>query len=122
MRLRYSIKACRPMCILEREREHIGSIWSRVACLDSPLAVAQSLLLEGLDDSRSSQRLNNNDRKQTIQRINKIVHQTVSNYQTNSTKIFYSSLRTREGKNHLNRSYGLKVMKVLSTKDYSVII
>jgi hypothetical protein len=73
MRLRYSIKPCRPMCILEREREHIGSIWSRVIGLDSPLAAAQSLLLEGLDDSLSSQRLNNNNRKQAIQRINKTV-------------------------------------------------
>jgi hypothetical protein len=79
MRLRYSIKPCRPMCILEREREHIGSIWSRVTCLDFLLA-AQSLLLEGLDDSRSSQHLNNNDRKQAIQRINKIVYQIIPNY------------------------------------------
>jgi hypothetical protein len=54
------------MCILEREREHIGSIWSRVTCLDSPLVAAQSILLEGLDDFRSSQRLNNNDRKRAI--------------------------------------------------------
>jgi hypothetical protein len=54
MRLRYSIKPCRPMCILEREREHIGSIWSRVTCLDSPSTAAQNLLLEGLDDFRSS--------------------------------------------------------------------
>jgi hypothetical protein len=38
------------MCILEREREHIGSIWSRITCLDLPLAAAQSLLLEGLED------------------------------------------------------------------------
>ena len=52
MRLRYSIKPCRPMCILEREREHIGSIWSRVTCLDSPLA-AQSLARQALGDSRS---------------------------------------------------------------------
>jgi hypothetical protein len=34
------------MCILEREREHIGSIWSRITCLNLPLAAAQSLLLE----------------------------------------------------------------------------
>jgi hypothetical protein len=40
------------MCILERERKHIGSIWSRVTCLDSPLA-AQSLALQALGDSRS---------------------------------------------------------------------
>jgi hypothetical protein len=40
------------MCILEREREHIGSIWSRVTCLDIPLA-AQSLARQALGDSRS---------------------------------------------------------------------
>jgi hypothetical protein len=40
------------MCILEREREHIGSVWSRVTCLDSPLA-AQSLARQALGDSRS---------------------------------------------------------------------
>jgi hypothetical protein len=50
MRLRYNIKACRPMCILEREREHIGSIWSRITYLYLPLIAAQSLLLEGLED------------------------------------------------------------------------
>jgi hypothetical protein len=81
MSLRYSIKACRPMCILDREREHIGLIWSRITCLDLPLATAQSLLLEGLEDFRGSQRLNNNDdRKQAIQRMNKTVHQTVHKY------------------------------------------
>jgi hypothetical protein len=31
-----------------------------------PLAAAQSHLLEGLEDYQSSQRLNNNDRKQAI--------------------------------------------------------
>jgi hypothetical protein len=40
------------MCILEREREHIGSIWSRVTCLDSLLA-AQNLARRALGDSRS---------------------------------------------------------------------
>jgi hypothetical protein len=40
------------MCILEREREHIGSIWSRVTCLDSPFA-AQSLACQALGDSQS---------------------------------------------------------------------
>jgi hypothetical protein len=40
------------MCILEREREHIGSIWSRVTCLDAPLA-AQSLARQALGDSQS---------------------------------------------------------------------
>jgi hypothetical protein len=69
------------MCILEREREHMGLIWSRVTCLDLLLATAQSLLLEGLEDFCGSQRLNNNDDwKQAIQRINKIVCQTVPKY------------------------------------------
>jgi hypothetical protein len=40
------------MCILEREREYIGSIWSRVTCLDSLLA-AQSLTRRALGDSQS---------------------------------------------------------------------
>jgi hypothetical protein len=35
-------------------------------CLDSLLATAQSLLLEGLEDYQSSQRLNNSDQKQAI--------------------------------------------------------
>jgi hypothetical protein len=43
MRLRYSIKACRPMCTLEKEREHIWSMWPRVTCLALPLVAAQSL-------------------------------------------------------------------------------
>jgi hypothetical protein len=53
MRLRYSIKACRAMCILEKEREHIGSIWSRVTCLALPLAVAQTLERRAPGDSQS---------------------------------------------------------------------
>jgi hypothetical protein len=40
------------MCILEREREHIGSIWSRITCLYSPLAT-QSLARRALGDSQS---------------------------------------------------------------------
>jgi hypothetical protein len=57
MRLRYNIKACRAMCILEREREHIGSIWSRVTFLTLPLAVAQSLECRAPGDSQSLRRL-----------------------------------------------------------------
>jgi hypothetical protein len=45
------------MCILEKEREHIGSIWSRVTCLALSLAVAQSLEHLALGDSRSLRRL-----------------------------------------------------------------
>jgi hypothetical protein len=51
MKLRYSIKACRPMCILEKEREHLGSIWSRVTCLALPLATAQGLAHQTPRDS-----------------------------------------------------------------------
>jgi hypothetical protein len=57
MRLRYSIKACRSVCILENEREHIGSIWSRVTCHALPLAAAQSLERRAPGESRSLQRL-----------------------------------------------------------------
>jgi hypothetical protein len=53
MRLRYSIRVCRPMCTLEGEKEHIGSIWSGVTCLSLPLAAAQSLARQGPRDSRS---------------------------------------------------------------------
>jgi hypothetical protein len=41
------------MCILEREKEHIGSIWSRVTCLALLLAAAQSLERRAPGDSRS---------------------------------------------------------------------
>jgi hypothetical protein len=57
MRLRYNINACRPMCILERERGHIGSIWSRVTYLALPLAAAQSLGSEVLEGFQSRWRL-----------------------------------------------------------------
>jgi hypothetical protein len=50
-------KACRPMCIQEKEREHIGSIWSRVTCIALPLAAAQSLERRAPGDSRSLQHL-----------------------------------------------------------------
>jgi hypothetical protein len=53
MRLRYSIKACRALCILEREREHIESIWSRVTCLALLLAAAQRLECWAPGDSQS---------------------------------------------------------------------
>jgi hypothetical protein len=66
--------------VYTRERKHIGTKWSRVTCLVSLLAAAQSLLLEALEDFRGSQHLNNNDRKQAIKRINKILHQTGLKY------------------------------------------
>jgi hypothetical protein len=45
------------MCILEREGEHIGSIWSRITCLALPLAAAQSLARRAPGDSQSLRRL-----------------------------------------------------------------
>jgi hypothetical protein len=52
--------------VYTRERKYIEIKWSRVTCLVSLLAAAQSLLLEGLEDFQGSQRLNNNDWKQAI--------------------------------------------------------
>jgi hypothetical protein len=43
MKLKYSTKACMLMCILEREREHIWSIWSRVTWLASRLLLLRVL-------------------------------------------------------------------------------
>jgi hypothetical protein len=40
------------MCILEIEREHIGSIWSRVTCLALLVAAAQSHGSQVLEDSQ----------------------------------------------------------------------
>jgi hypothetical protein len=58
------------MCILEREREHIGSIWSRLTCLDSPL-VAQSLARQALEDSRSLRLLTVEIGNKQYKKINK---------------------------------------------------
>jgi hypothetical protein len=63
-----------------RGRKHIGSTWSRNTCLAIPLAPAQGLLPCSLESSRTMKHLNNNDRKQAIQIINRNVHQTVSKY------------------------------------------
>jgi hypothetical protein len=57
MRHRYSITASRAMCILEREREYIGSICSRVTCLALPLDATQGLERWAPGDSRSLRRL-----------------------------------------------------------------
>jgi hypothetical protein len=45
------------MCIVEKEREHIGSIWSRVTCLALLLAAAQSLEHRAPGDSETLRRL-----------------------------------------------------------------
>jgi hypothetical protein len=43
--------------MVEREREHIGLIWSRVTCLALLLAAAQSLEHQALEDSQSLRHL-----------------------------------------------------------------
>jgi hypothetical protein len=58
------------MCILGREREHIGSIWSRFTCLDYPLA-AQCLARQALGDSRSLRLLTVVIRNKQYKKINK---------------------------------------------------
>jgi hypothetical protein len=63
----------------ERKRTHRINI-VKGPYLDSPLAAAQSLLLEGLEDFRGLRRLNNNDQQQAIQIINKTLYQTVPKY------------------------------------------
>jgi hypothetical protein len=71
MMLRYSIKACRATCILEREREHIGSIWSRVTCHALQLAAAQSLERQLPGDSQSLWHLTVAIRNKQHKQINK---------------------------------------------------
>jgi hypothetical protein len=39
--------------VYTRERKHIGTKWSRVTCLALPLAAAQSLGSQVLEDSQS---------------------------------------------------------------------
>jgi hypothetical protein len=70
------------MCILEREREHIGSIWSRVTCLDCLLAT-QSLALQALGDSRSLPRLTVVIKNKQYKKINK--QYTKQHLMTNQT-------------------------------------
>jgi hypothetical protein len=45
------------MCILEKERERIGSIWSKVTFLALRLVAVQSLARQAPGDSRSLRRL-----------------------------------------------------------------
>jgi hypothetical protein len=72
------------MCILEKKREHIGSIWSRVTCLTLLVVDAQSLKRRAPGDSRSLRRLTvaieNKQHKQINKQYNKqflITKQTV---------------------------------------------
>jgi hypothetical protein len=59
------------MCPLEREREHIGSIWSCVTCLAFSLAAAQGLECQAPGDSRSLRRLTVAIRNKQYKQINK---------------------------------------------------
>jgi hypothetical protein len=77
------------MCILDKEREHIGSIWPRVTCLAPPLAAAQSLERQAHGDSRSLQRLTVATGNKQHKQINKqyikpyqMTKQTVPKYAT----------------------------------------
>jgi hypothetical protein len=53
------------------EREHIGSIWSRVTCLALPLAAAKSLERRALEDSRSHQSLTTAIENKYYKQVNK---------------------------------------------------
>jgi hypothetical protein len=89
-----------------RERKHIGTKLSRVTCLALPLAGAQSLGSQVLEDFQSRWCLMVVIGNKQLQQINK---QYTKQYQKSNqtvSKKFYSLLLTRERKNHLNRSYG----------------
>jgi hypothetical protein len=105
MRLRYSIKACRAMCTLERERGHIGSTWPRVTCIALLLAAAQGLERRAPRDSQSLQHLTVAIRNKQHKKINKQYTKQCLITKQNSTKRCCSLLRMCECKNHLNWSY-----------------
>jgi hypothetical protein len=57
--------------VYTRERKHIGTKWSRVNCLALPLAVAQSLGSQVLEDSQRRWRLTIAIGNKQLQQINK---------------------------------------------------
>jgi hypothetical protein len=61
------------MCILEGEKEHIGSIWLKVTCHALPLVAAQSLASRAPGDSRCLWR-------QTVAIGNKQLRQIIKQY------------------------------------------
>jgi hypothetical protein len=84
-----SIKVYRAICILEREWEHIGSIWSRFTSLALPLATTESLERWAPGDSASLRRpmvaIRNKQHKQINKQYNKqclMTKQTVPKYAT----------------------------------------
>jgi hypothetical protein len=64
--------------VYSRERKHIRTKWSRVTCLALPLATAQSLGSQVLEDSQSRWHLTIAIGNRQSQTYKKIVHQTVS--------------------------------------------
>jgi hypothetical protein len=57
--------------VYTRERKHIGIKWSRVICLVLPLAAAQSLGSQVLEDFQSRWRLTIAIKNKQLQQINK---------------------------------------------------
>jgi hypothetical protein len=57
--------------VYTRERNHIGTKWSRVTCLALPLSAAQSLGSQVLEDSQSHWRLTVAIGNKQLQQINK---------------------------------------------------
>jgi hypothetical protein len=63
--------------VYTRERKHIGTKWSRVTCLTLPLAAAQSLESQVLEDSQSRWRLMIATGNKQLQTNKQTVHQIV---------------------------------------------
>jgi hypothetical protein len=57
--------------VYTRERKHIGTKWSRVTCLAHPLAAAQSLESQVLEDFQSRWRITIAIGNKQLQQINK---------------------------------------------------
>ncbi len=57
--------------MLTSKRKHIGSIWSRITCLDLPLAAAQCLKCQALKDSQSHWHLTIATGNEQYKQINK---------------------------------------------------
>jgi hypothetical protein len=84
--------------VYTRERKHIGSIWSRVACLALRLAATQSLERRALEDSQSLQRLMIVVKNKQCKQINKqYTKQYLLSKQTvpKDTTHFYKCVSTR---------------------------
>jgi hypothetical protein len=74
--------------VYTRERKHIGTKWSRVTCLDLPLAAAQSLGSQVLEDSQNRWRLTIATGNKQLQTNNKTVQQQYLNSNQTAQKDF----------------------------------